>query len=269
MLIDSGADVSDGGVRHARYVTFQMAEVAIPGRPAVTVTAAKWGIPVYYSQHKGNPKMPVKGTSRGIAVASVLIAASFAGLILSDLLPPTIENYVVLVAMCSLGIGALALVVSLAVIVTRAASRHSWQFGFRSFLIAVLTVALFLGIAMAWGVRSSAFWLVVVLQLVTPVLFVKHCARSGSALKAALQGAGIAFVSFVVLGMIYALVIGIEGGYPFPDIGPGLSGLYNFPVLAFVSVIAVWPIPVVLLAGAVGGVVGRKLRDRTPKNRPS
>jgi len=210
-------------------------------------------------------------TSSVIVVAFCLIVASFAGLVVADLLPPKIEGYVGAVGLCSLALGALVIVTALAVTVTRAALRDPWRFGFRSLLVGILTLILLVGMAMAWGVRSGVFYLVVLLQLITPVLFVRYRSRSGSALAAALQGAGVAFVSLLVLGMFYVLVIGIErDGRIFPDIGPGLRGLRHLPdLLTFCVLIGVWPIPVVLLAGAVGGILGWKLRNRTPKNRPS
>ena len=60
-----------------------------------------------------------------------------------------------------------------------------------------------------------------------------------------------------------------ETGYLFGDFGPGLRGLGNLGDLMALFVIAVWPIPGVVLAGALAGIVGRKLCSRRARDRPS
>lgn len=74
-------------------------------------------------------KMTEKNTSKVIRVASYFVGAGLAGLLVSDFLPPVVEGSVVVIALCSLGLGAVAIAASPAVIVRRDALRHARSSG--------------------------------------------------------------------------------------------------------------------------------------------
>lgn len=66
----------------------------------------------------------------------------------------------------------------------------------------------------------------------------------------------MAFLSFFVDAMLCATLVGTERGYLVGQIGPGLRRLGNIPIYMLFLALAVWPIPAILISGAIGGSVG-------------
>ncbi len=72
------------------------------------------------------------------------------------------------------------------------------------------------------------------------------------------------FVSVFVLIILYGLIMGIQGSYLVGPFGPGFNGLENLQFMMCFWLIRIRPLLVVLLAGAIGGIIGRKLRRPFP-----
>jgi hypothetical protein len=152
-----------------------------------------------------------------------------------------------------------------AIATVRRRYRAGWQYSLRSLFIAILVVAAFLGVAQALGARRAGLLLAAALQLLTPVAVVGLDARSRSPWSAAAVGAAAAWVSVLVYVVLYGLLFGIPLPYPFGgDAGPGLRGFPGFVVAFFIYVLSfkMFPVVAILLAGAIGGVVGWGLRRR-------
>jgi hypothetical protein len=159
--------------------------------------------------------------------------------------------------------GALALVVLLGASIVLA--MRAGKCGLGCYVAVALALALFVAMALGAGGQAGAALLLLALQLVIPLIFVKCAFRSGSALTAAMQGAVTALVSLPVLVTVYAVAVGIAGGFFFGDVGPGFRGLGDLGGLFALLVMTVWPIPAVTLFGAIGGLLGRKLRNQEPE----
>ncbi len=194
--------------------------------------------------------------------------ASFTGLFLIHFLPPApaqaLEGWVHMTILCLYGPTMLACFLWPAIATVRRLYRARWQYSLRSLFIAVFVVAAFLGVAQAVGARLVGLLFLAALQLLTPVAVVGFDARSRSPWSAAALGAAAAWVSVLVYVALYALLFGITIGYPFPDAGPGLRG-FPFIVVAFFGHLfsfKMLPVVAILLAGAIGGVVGWALRRR-------
>ena len=113
-------------------------------------------------------------------VALGVTVASLTGLVLSDLLPPALEERVVDTMLYLYGAMMLGGFVWTAIATVRWLHRAGWQYSLWSLFIALFVVAAFLGVALAVGARLAGLLLAAALQLLTPVAVVRFGARSRS-----------------------------------------------------------------------------------------
>ena len=194
---------------------------------------------------------------RWLWAVSGLFIASFAGLVLADLLPASLEGIVVLVMLCLHGLYGAAVLGAFA---WSGIAMLDWLYhaGLWFRIVALCLAACFVLImigALSAGLEIAGLVAAAGLQLLTPVVVVLGM-RPRSPWLAMAFGAAMSLVSIVFYLFLYAVVFGIEGGYPFGDIGPGLHGVSDFVGLLCLCAVTVIPVIITMVAGAIGGGVG-------------
>lgn len=200
-----------------------------------------------------------------LACGVAFVLAWTTGLILTDLLPPAWEQSVAPLLVYALLLFLLVASATAAWSLTRylvrgATVAHLWW----GLALGMGTLALFAGISLTQGVQIGATITSLPWAVLLPFAVLLSSPANRTYYGAAWRGALIAGIAAFCYFCLYCLFVGFEGGYLVGDIGPGVAafarGVDELGLILAFFFLAAWPPICLLLAGALGGILGEKIR---------
>ena len=138
--------------------------------------------------------------------------------------------------------------------------------------VVLVTAGAFATLRFLLGPELAATIIAFPFAILLPAILVRAVDAPVTRFGAAFRGALIAAVGAFCYLCLYCLTIGIKPSYLFGGIGPGMPSfirnLSMIGVTVVMSCFIVWPIALLLLAGAAGGSIALFFRNRELRSAP-
>ncbi|TWU23711.1 hypothetical protein [Bythopirellula polymerisocia] len=189
-----------------------------------------------------------------------IVLTILAGFIVEFLLPNNAARFIQQLLATTLAIGSVLITIGSGVALLCSVGKGLFRYRIKDMLIITTAVAAVAAVYAVLGLRWTATIAAFLLTFAAPFVVVLMVGPFPTTAAAAKRGAAMSIVSCIVSWILYLLLIGSKSSYIVAAIGPGLRNFNEIGLGLFLSIIFVWPLCVLMLGGAVAGVVGQLLR---------